>query len=115
MLICRARACPLVPTLRSHGRKELFVVWPPGVFQHVALSSGFRFGSGYSGHIGDWLSCCRAVISVGSPEPWQPELLKEGDEALKYAVDPVHQPEIDADGLQRSEGEQTNPKRHEPV
>lgn len=105
MLICRVRACPLAPTLRPHGRKELFIVWPPGIFQHVALSSGLRYGSGFSGHSGDWLSCHPAVVSVCSPEPWQPELLKEGDEALKYTVDPVHQPKVDADGLQGSEGE----------
>lgn len=63
------------------------------------LSSGLRYGSGDSGHVGEWLICSQATFLVGPPEPWQPELLKEGDEALKYAVDPVHQPEVDADGL----------------
>lgn len=56
-----------------------------------------------------------ALASVSLPEPYQPELLKEGDEALQDAVDPVHQTEVDANSLQGGEGEQANPKGHEPV
>lgn len=56
-----------------------------------------------------------ALASVGLPESHQPKLLKEGDEAMQDAVDPVHQPKVDADGLQGGEGEQADPKGHEPV
>lgn len=61
------------------------------------------------------LAACLALASVSPPEPYQPELLKQGDEALQDTVDPVHQTEIDANGLQGGKGEQPDPKGHEPV
>lgn len=65
--------------------------------------------------LGLGLAARRALASVSPPEPDQPELLEEGDEALQDSVDPVHQTEVDANGLQGGEGEQANPKGHEPV
>lgn len=34
---------------------------------------------------------------------------------MQDAVDPVHQPKVDANGLQGGEGEQADPEGHEPV
>lgn len=49
---------------------------------------------------------------------WQPELLKEGDEALKYAVDPVHCSENKGEMLVRTvapQGPQGQDQAHSPA
>lgn len=65
--------------------------------------------------VGPGLVALLALASFGPPEPHQPELLKEGDEAVQDAVDPVHQTEVDANGLQGGKGEKANSEGHEPV
>lgn len=50
---------------------------------------------------------------------WQPELLKEGDEALKYTVDPVHCTETSGNvgkegGPSRAPGSGSLPAAPEP-
>lgn len=101
VLLCRARACPLGPTLSSHGRKELFIVWPPGVFQHVLLSSGLRHGSGYSGHIGDWLSGRQAwsQLVLLNPRRQSQRMTKDSVGSQDLLQPPPQMPGHHRDGL----------------
>lgn len=65
--------------------------------------------------LGPGLAARLVLASISLPEPHQPELLEEGDEAAQDTVDPVHQTEVDANSFQGGKGEQADPKGHEPV
>lgn len=65
--------------------------------------------------LGPGLAAPLALASVSLPKAYEPKLLKERDEDMQDAVDPVHQPKVDANGLQGGEGEQADPKGHEPI